>query len=128
MLRSDSKTDPQMTPQQRREFELALQQEHAAKTENVEAAKAVMPRLLSGVGQATATVRQLRAAREELGLSLAEMEKRTGIHKSALSRLENSKAPNPTLATLARYAAAIGKSIDISVADLAQPNPDGSQS
>ena len=128
MLRSDPKGYPQMTPQQRREFGLALQQEHAAKTENVEAAKAVVPQLLSGIEQATATVQQLRALREEQGVSLAELERRTGIRKSALSRLENSKAPNPTLATLIRYAAALGKTIDLSIADHAPSNRDDTQS
>jgi transcriptional regulator with XRE-family HTH domain len=59
----------------------------------------------------------LREAREAENVSLAELEKRTGIRKSALSRLENSNAPNPTLATLQRYAEALGKRLAVSVDD-----------
>ncbi len=67
--------------------------------------------------QAVAIVRQLREAREAAGVSLAELEQRTGIRKSVLSRLENSKAPNPTLATLQRYSAAVGKRVAFSLDD-----------
>ena len=51
----------------------------------------------------------LRAERERQGLSLADINERTGIDRAALSRLENSVDANPTLATLERYAEAIGK-------------------
>jgi DNA-binding XRE family transcriptional regulator len=51
----------------------------------------------------------LRAARKAAGLSLDELARRSGIGKPALSRLENGKAPNPTLDTLWRYAAAVGR-------------------
>ena len=34
--------------------------------------------------------------------------RRTGMSREALSRLENHRAPNPTVRTLARYAAAVG--------------------
>ena len=51
----------------------------------------------------------LKAERERQGLSLADMQERTGIDRAALSRLENSQDANPTLATLERYAEAIGK-------------------
>jgi DNA-binding XRE family transcriptional regulator len=53
----------------------------------------------------------LREERERLGLSLAEVAERCGIDAPALSRLENGQNPNPTLATLMRYARAIGKRI-----------------
>lgn len=47
--------------------------------------------------------------------ALTELEARTGIRKSVLSRLENSKAPIPTLATLQRYAFAIGVPLEVSL-------------
>ncbi|MFO7902025.1 MAG: helix-turn-helix domain-containing protein [Planctomycetota bacterium] len=50
----------------------------------------------------------LRAERERLGLSLADVEARSGLKRSALSRLENDPTANPTLLTLQRYASAIG--------------------
>jgi DNA-binding phage protein len=51
----------------------------------------------------------LRAERERLGLSLADIYERSGIDRAALSRLENNEDANPTLATLERYADAVGK-------------------
>lgn len=55
-----------------------------------------------------ATVSRLRAERERLGLSLADVEQRSGLRRSVLSRLENDPTGNPTLLTLQRYAAALG--------------------
>jgi hypothetical protein len=51
----------------------------------------------------------LRAERERLGLSLADIYERSGIDRAALSRLENDTESNPTLTTLERYAAAVGR-------------------
>lgn len=45
------------------------------------------------------------------GLSLADMKERTGIERSALSRLENNAEANPTVNTLTRYADAVGKKV-----------------
>ena len=60
----------------------------------------------------------LRKAREDAGLSLTEVEKRTGIDKATLSRLENGKQANPTVETLVRYAAAVGKQLVLSLQEL----------
>jgi transcriptional regulator with XRE-family HTH domain len=51
----------------------------------------------------------LRKAREEAGLSLADVAERSGIDKAALSRIETGQNPNPTVSTLCRYAQALGK-------------------
>ncbi len=51
----------------------------------------------------------LHVERERQGLSLADINERTGIDRAALSRLENNEDANPTLATLERYAEAVGK-------------------
>lgn len=56
----------------------------------------------------------LKAARESAGISLRELEAATGIPRGNLSRLENGDS-NPTLATLRRYATAIGKTVKITV-------------
>jgi hypothetical protein len=61
------------------------------------------------------TVTRLRAERERLGLSLADVEERSGLRRSALSRLENDKTTNPTLLTLERYAAALGLTLHTSL-------------
>ena len=58
----------------------------------------------------------LRQAREAQGLSLADVRDRTGIERSALSRLEN-ETPNVTIRTLERYAEALGKRLVIEIAD-----------
>jgi transcriptional regulator with XRE-family HTH domain len=50
-------------------------------------------------------------------LSLADIRERTGIDKSNLSRLENDAGANPTLDTLTRYAEAVGKKLEIVLAD-----------
>lgn len=108
MLKPKTTKSPRMTAEERQRFEQAVREEQAAKAENVEAAGALLPRLMADCEQAVAIVRQFREAREAAGISLAELQQRTGIRKSVLSRLENSKAPNPTLATLQRYAEALG--------------------
>src|SRR3954463_14534241 len=54
-------------------------------------------------------LRGLKASREAAGLSPADVSARCGIDQPALSRLENGHTPNPTLDTLWRYAAAVGK-------------------
>lgn len=58
---------------------------------------------------------ELIAARHEQGLSLADIRKRSGMERSAISRLETSKDANPTLLTLQRYAGAVGRSVRISL-------------
>lgn len=62
-------------------------------------------------------VQQLRAAREAQGLTLADLTERTGMDRSALSKLETGQRPNPTIETLVRYAAAVGKRLVVSLAD-----------
>lgn len=64
---------------------------------------------------ALALIEALKVAREEAGLSLADLQERTGIARSNLSRIENQKGSNPTLATLERYAAAVGCRIEVRV-------------
>ncbi len=59
----------------------------------------------------------LKATRESLGLSLADIKERTGIEKGNLSRLENAVNPNPTIETLTRYADAVGKELVIALVD-----------
>jgi DNA-binding XRE family transcriptional regulator len=66
-----------------------------------------------------AALRELKVARETAGLSLADVADRSGIDKAALSRLENGVHDNPTVETLMRYAAAVGKKLVWSLQDLA---------
>ena len=54
----------------------------------------------------------LRAERDRQGLSLGDVAERTGMDRSAIHKLEIGLNRNPTYATLARYAAALGVAID----------------
>lgn len=62
-------------------------------------------------------LRQLKAAREAKGLSLANVTDLTGMDRSALSKLETGQRANPTVETLVRYAEAVGKRLVVSLAD-----------
>lgn len=67
----------------------------------------------------------LKREREQYGLSIADVAKRSGLDRAVVSRLENGKQDNPTIATLMRYAAAIGKRFLWSYEDLAIKDTDG---
>jgi DNA-binding XRE family transcriptional regulator len=58
-------------------------------------------------------VRLLKAERELRGLSLADIGDRTGLSKSAISRLENNEDANPTVNTLSKYAEALGMTLGV---------------
>jgi transcriptional regulator with XRE-family HTH domain len=60
----------------------------------------------------------LRLAREQLGLSLADVSERTGLDRATISRLETGKVPNPTYSTVKSLARAVGKRIAWEILDL----------
>jgi hypothetical protein len=63
-------------------------------------------------------VRQLLKAERLLqGLTLADLQQRSGIDPPALSRLESDADANPTVATLTRYAEALGKQLVVALVD-----------
>jgi hypothetical protein len=72
---------------------------------------------------AQSLLRDLKASREAAGLTLADVSARCGIDQPALSRLENGHTPNPTLDTLWRYAAALGKRLVLSAENLPETRP-----
>jgi DNA-binding XRE family transcriptional regulator len=57
---------------------------------------------------------EMKRAREAAGVTLAEVSRRCGLDQPALSRLENGHNKNPTLDTLWRYAAAVGRRLLLS--------------
>lgn len=65
-------------------------------------------------GQLRPFIDEMKRAREAAGLTLAEISRRCGIDQPALSRLENGRNKNPTLDTLWRYAAAVGRRLILS--------------
>jgi DNA-binding XRE family transcriptional regulator len=61
----------------------------------------------------------LLAARRRVGLTQAQVAERMGVKQSALARIETSltsRKHSPSLATLRKYAAAIGCTIEIRLA------------
>jgi DNA-binding XRE family transcriptional regulator len=72
---------------------------------------------LVALDQLAELVQQLKAAREEKGLSLADLTRLTGMDRSALSKLETGQRLNPTIETLVRYADAVGKRLVVSLAN-----------
>lgn len=57
-------------------------------------------------------IRALIAARIETGMTQKELSEKTGIRQSNLSRIENGTS-SPTVATLARIAAGMGKRLKV---------------
>jgi DNA-binding XRE family transcriptional regulator len=64
-------------------------------------------------------LKALKRDREQCGLSIGDVAERSGLARAVVSRLENGKQDNPTIATLMRYAAAVGKRFLWSYEDLA---------
>ena len=63
---------------------------------------------------------ELKKAREARGLSLGDLQRLTGIDRSALSKLERGERVNFTVDTMTRYAAALGKHVLFRVADASE--------
>ena len=72
------------------------------------------------VWQERELLRALARRREELGLSQTEVAARMGTSQSTLARLEQGDA-NPTLATVARLAKALGKKVEWRLIDADTP-------
>ena len=56
---------------------------------------------------------RLKAVRESQGMTLTEVATRMGIDPPALSRLETGKMLNPTIATLLKWAEALGQKLEV---------------
>src|SRR5881227_2305419 len=102
-------TKPQRTAAQRAEEE-AVRRQHAANP--------IRQRPVGAINQQSFTailslVARFKAVRESQGLTLVEVAERMGIDAPALSRLETGKMLNPTLATLHKWAEALGQKLDV---------------
>ncbi len=60
---------------------------------------------------------RIKARRQQLDLSLADLAAKTGIDKAALSRLENGQVENPTFSTLERIAKALNQRLRLVLED-----------
>src|SRR5687768_17469835 len=111
------------TPEERARLQAIrekFQREKPSLKKLVESGDAPPPMPLGTYLEIQALLHRLKKEREAAGLSLADVAERTGMDRAAISRLENGHQPNPTIDTLARYAAALGKAIVWSVSDLAK--------
>jgi DNA-binding XRE family transcriptional regulator len=95
-----------------------FQKERPSLKEMVESGDAEPPIPMGVYLELRLALADLKKAREAAGLSLADVADRSGIDKAALSRLENGIHDNPTVETLLRYAAALGKKLTWSLMDL----------
>jgi DNA-binding XRE family transcriptional regulator len=105
---------PKRTPEERAEEE-AIRRRHAANPVREQPAGAVNRQ---SFGAILSLLARFKSVREAQGLTLAEVASRMGIDAPALSRLETGKVLNPTLATLHKWAEALGQKLDV---DLSSP-------
>src|SRR5947209_1976771 len=99
---------PKRTAEQRAEEE-AIRRQHAANPVRQRPASTINCESFANILQ---LVSRFKAVRESQGLTLAQVAERMGIDSPALSRLETGKMLNPTLATLHKWAEALGHNLD----------------
>lgn len=97
-----------LTPEETERLAIARREAEANRDEILRKGRVAKQAWLAMRREVDEAVHRLRAERERQGLSLADVESRSGLRRSVLSRLENDKTANPTLLTLQRYAAALG--------------------
>ena len=116
-------------PEERARHERLRAEYAAARPEMRAQALAGLVRRATGGGgvPVTGALLTLKAVREAAGVSLTDLAAKAGMQKSTLSRLENGDR-NPTVRTLERVAAALGKRLVVRLEDLPaddQPPADG---
>jgi ribosome-binding protein aMBF1 (putative translation factor) len=100
---------PKRTADQRAEEE-AVRRQHAASPIRQRPAGAINQRSFAAI---LSLVARFKAVRESQGLTLVEVAGRMEIDAPALSRLESGKMLNPTLATLHKWAEALGQKLHV---------------
>ncbi len=112
-----------MTDEQRAAVETIRAQHHATELRaqeerDREAVRVEFPPAVPDEELLTALA-ALRVERERQGLSLTALSELTGIDRATISKLETGKVANPTVVTLRIIAAALGKRLTWSLADVA---------
>ena len=100
-----------LTPGERSLLQAARADAENEKDSILEQARGAKAAWLESRSVVDVLIANLKAERERQALSLADVEERTGIRRSVLSRLENDATSNPTMLTLQRYAVALGLSL-----------------
>jgi DNA-binding XRE family transcriptional regulator len=112
--------DAGFTPEQReqmRQVAQTFQDEKLTEAEMDASGKYSAPMPLGAFLDSLFAVAELKKTRETLGLSLTDVSERSGIDRATLCKIENGKG-NPTIQTIGRYAAALGKRVTIVLEDL----------
>ncbi len=104
---------PQRSAEQRAAEE-AIRRQHAANPIRQRPAAAINRQ---GFEAILTLVGRFKAIREGQGRTLAEVAERMGIDAPALSRLETGKMLNPTLATLHKWAEALGLTLEVDLTE-----------
>lgn len=104
-------TKPPRTAEQRAEEE-AIRRQHAAHPVRERPVGTIDRDSFAAI---LSLVAKFKAARESQGLTLAEVAERMGIDAPALSCLETGKMLNPTLATLFKWAEAVGRRVEVNL-------------
>lgn len=102
-------TKPIRTAKERAEEE-AVRRQHAANPVRQPPAGAINQQSFAAI---LSLMARFKAERESQGLTLAAVAERMGIDGPALSRLETGKMLNPTLATLHKWADALGQKLEV---------------
>lgn len=102
-----------LTPAEAARLKRSQEEVEAQKDEILAIAGKVKAAIEAGEAALDEAMRVLRTERERQGLSLADMQERTGIARSSLCTLENAEDPNPTIATVCRVAEALGMGVEI---------------
>jgi len=104
-----------LTPEERQRVDVARIETDAKQKKIVAEGQVRKKAWLATQREVRRTVDALKAKREALELSLADVEAKSGLKRSSLSRLENDPKANPTLLTLQRYAAALDMTLATTV-------------
>jgi DNA-binding XRE family transcriptional regulator len=102
---------------EQRDEEDAVRRQHAANPIRQRPAGAINQQSFAAILRLVA---RFRAVRESQALTLAEVAERMGIDPPALSRLETGKMLNPTLATLHKWAEALGQKLEVELSSASQ--------
>jgi DNA-binding XRE family transcriptional regulator len=102
-------TKPKRSPEQLAD-EQAVRQQHAANPVRRLPAGAIDQQSFTAILKLMV---RFKTVRESQGANLAEVAGRMGIDPPALSRLETGKMLNPTIATLLKWAEALGQKLDV---------------
>lgn len=100
---------PKRTAEQKAEEE-AIRRQHAANPIRSVPAAAIKAESFALILR---LIGKLKAVRENQGLSLAEVAARMGVDAKTLEDMESGKALNPTLATVCKWAEAVGQKLEV---------------